>query len=30
VTLPVIYPYFPSGEVSKFKVETVNAILKSL
>jgi hypothetical protein len=30
VTLPVIYPYFPSGEVSKFKVETMNAILKSL
>ncbi len=30
VTLPVIYPYFPSGEVSEFKVETVNAILKSL
>jgi alkanesulfonate monooxygenase SsuD/methylene tetrahydromethanopterin reductase-like flavin-dependent oxidoreductase (luciferase family) len=30
VTLPVIYPYFPSGEASKFKVETVNAILKSL
>lgn len=30
VTLPIIYPYFPSGEESKFKVETVNAILKSL
>jgi len=30
VNLPVIYPYFPNGEVSKFKVETVNAILKSL
>jgi hypothetical protein len=30
VTLPVIYPYFPSGETSEFKVETVNAIMKSL
>lgn len=30
VTLPVIYPYFPSGEASKFKTETVDAILKSL
>ena len=30
ITLPIIYPYFPSDEESKFKVETVNAILKSL
>src|SRR5260370_36590757 len=30
VTLPVIYPYFPCGEVSKFKVGTENAILRAL
>jgi alkanesulfonate monooxygenase SsuD/methylene tetrahydromethanopterin reductase-like flavin-dependent oxidoreductase (luciferase family) len=30
VTLPVIYPYFPSGEASKYKIETVKAILESL
>jgi alkanesulfonate monooxygenase SsuD/methylene tetrahydromethanopterin reductase-like flavin-dependent oxidoreductase (luciferase family) len=30
VTLPVIYPYFPNGEASKYKIETVKAILKSL
>ena len=30
VTLPVVYPYFPDGEDSKFKVETVEEILKSL
>jgi alkanesulfonate monooxygenase SsuD/methylene tetrahydromethanopterin reductase-like flavin-dependent oxidoreductase (luciferase family) len=30
ISLPVIYPYFPSGEASKFKIETVKAILKSL
>ena len=30
VTLPVIYPYFPNGEESKFKLETVKGILKSL
>lgn len=30
VTLPVIYPYFPDGDDSKFKLETVKRILKSL
>jgi alkanesulfonate monooxygenase SsuD/methylene tetrahydromethanopterin reductase-like flavin-dependent oxidoreductase (luciferase family) len=30
VTLPVVYPYFPTGEDSKFKFETVKAIIKSL
>ncbi len=30
VTLPVIYPYFPSGEGVRFKLETVNRIVKSL
>lgn len=30
VTLPVVYPYFPSGEDSRFKLETVRGILKSL
>ncbi len=30
VTLPVIYPYFPSGEDVRFKLETVNRIVKSL
>ena len=30
VTLPVVYPYFPNGEDSKFKLETVRGILKSL
>lgn len=30
VTLPVVYPYFPNGEDSMFKLETVRAILKSL
>ncbi len=30
VTLPVIYPYFPSGEDARFKLETVNRIVKSL
>ena len=30
VTLPVVYPYFPNGEDSKFKLETVKGILKSL
>lgn len=30
VTLPVVYPYFPDGEDSKFKLETVKRILKSL
>ncbi|HVH16435.1 MAG TPA: LLM class flavin-dependent oxidoreductase [Candidatus Angelobacter sp.] len=30
VTLPVVYPYFPNGEASKFKLETVKGILKSL
>jgi len=30
ITLPVIYPYFPGGEASRFKTETVSAILKSL
>jgi alkanesulfonate monooxygenase SsuD/methylene tetrahydromethanopterin reductase-like flavin-dependent oxidoreductase (luciferase family) len=30
ISLPVIYPYFPSGEASKSKIETVKAILKSL
>ena len=30
VTLPVVYPYFPNGEDSGFKMDTVNKILKSL
>jgi len=30
VTLPVVYPYFPSGEDAMFKLETVNRIVKSL
>ena len=30
VSLPVIYPYFPNDEDSKFKLETVKGILKSL
>jgi hypothetical protein len=30
VTLPVVYPYFPNGEDSSFKLETVKRILKSL
>jgi len=30
VTLPVVYPYFPSGEGAMFKLETVNRIVKSL
>lgn len=30
VTLPVLYPYFPNTEDSKFKIETVKGILKSL
>lgn len=30
VTLPVVYPYFPDGEDSGFKLETVKRILKSL
>jgi alkanesulfonate monooxygenase SsuD/methylene tetrahydromethanopterin reductase-like flavin-dependent oxidoreductase (luciferase family) len=30
ITLPVIYPYFPSGEDSSFKLGTVKRILKSL
>ena len=30
VTLPVVYPYFPSGEDARFKLETVNRIVKSL
>ena len=30
VTLPVVYPYFPNGEDSKFKLETVKRILMSL
>ena len=30
VTLPVIYPYFPNSEDSRFKLETVKGILKSL
>jgi len=30
VTLPVAYPYFPSGEDARFKLETVNRIVKSL
>jgi alkanesulfonate monooxygenase SsuD/methylene tetrahydromethanopterin reductase-like flavin-dependent oxidoreductase (luciferase family) len=30
VTLPVAYPYFPSGEDARFKSETVNRIVKSL
>ena len=30
VTLPVIYPYFPSGEKREFKVETMKQILDDL
>src|SRR2546427_7477333 len=30
ITLPVVYPYFPNGEDSSFKLETVKQILKSL
>jgi hypothetical protein len=30
ITLPVAYPYFPNGEDSTFKLETVKRILKSL
>lgn len=30
ITLPVLYPYFPNGEESAFKVETVKDILKSV
>jgi len=30
VTLPVIYPYFPSDEKSEFKFETLKRILKSI
>lgn len=30
VTLPVIYPYFPSGESTTFKLETMKTILKSI
>jgi len=30
VTLPVVYPYFPNGENSSFKLETVKRISKSL
>lgn len=30
VTLPVVYPYFPNGEGSRFKLETVKGILNSL
>jgi len=28
VTVPVIYPYFPSGEKTKFKLETMKQILE--
>ncbi len=30
VTLPVVYPYFPRGEDARFKLETVNRIVKLL
>ena len=30
ITLPVIYPYFPSDESPEFKLETVERILKSI
>ncbi len=30
ITNPIVYPYFPNGEDSKFKTETVKAITKSL
>jgi hypothetical protein len=30
VTLPVVYPYFPNGEGSSFKIETVKRISRSL
>ncbi len=30
VTLPVVYPYFPNGEDTAFKLEKVKRILKSL
>jgi len=30
VTLPVVYPYFPNGEDPRFKIETLNGIVKSL
>ncbi len=30
VTLPVLYPYFPTNEKSEFKLQTVNRIIDSL